>query len=58
MQPRRVNNLGALMIERGQFSAVYLIIFWKKICDSTRKRAYVAQKKEKELLISSYRRHL
>ena len=27
---RRVNNLSALMIERGQFSAVYLFIFLAK----------------------------
>ena len=29
-QPRRVNNLSALMIEHGQFSAVYLFIFFGK----------------------------
>ena len=28
--PRRVNNLSALMIERRQFSAVYLFIFLAK----------------------------
>ena len=30
VQPRRVNNLSALMIERGQFSAVYFFFFGKK----------------------------
>ena len=30
VQPRRVNNLSALMNERGLFSAVYLFIFLDK----------------------------
>ena len=30
VQPRRVNNLSGLMIERGQFSAVYLYLFLAK----------------------------
>ena len=30
VQPRRVNNLSVLMIERGQFSAVYFFIFFDK----------------------------
>ena len=30
VQPRRVNNLSALMIERGQFSAVNFYFFSKK----------------------------
>ena len=30
VQPRRVNNLSALMIERGQFSAVYYFYFFGK----------------------------
>ena len=30
MQPRRVNNLSALMVEHGQFLAVYFIYFLAK----------------------------
>ena len=30
VQPRRVNNLSALMIEREQFSAVYFFFFLAK----------------------------
>ena len=31
VQPRRVNNLSALMIEHGQFSAVYFIFLAKNM---------------------------
>ena len=36
VQPWRVNNLSALLIERGQFSAVYFYFIWQKIWESRR----------------------